>query len=125
MTIDIRKHRNQKKKKNHSDCSYLSVPLTQLSLLSSHLKLNHFANTSELWQHIMVEVEERFQQVFLAVFQTGIHVVIITARLLHAKGCKHTTYHQRRAGCGIDVLPRTSGEKKQTWRKCKMFNSYT
>lgn len=57
----------------------------------------------------MVELEERLLQVLLAVFQPSVNVIVIAARLLHAKRCKHTADQQCGAGCGINVLPRTSG----------------
>lgn len=60
----------------------------------------------------MVELKEILLQVLLAVFQTGVGVIIIAPRLLHAVRGEHTTDHQSRAGCGVNVLTGASAFKK-------------
>lgn len=47
--------------------------------MSSHLKLQHFADALELWQNIVVELEEGLLHLLLAVLQTSIDVIVITA----------------------------------------------
>lgn len=77
--------------------------------MSSHLKLQHFADALELWQNIVVELEEGLLHLLLAVLQTSIDVIVITARLFHTECSKHSADHQRWTGCRICMFSRTSG----------------
>lgn len=79
-----------------------------------YLELQHLAHTPELWQDVVVELDEILLQLLLAVLQTRVDVVVVAARLLHAERCEHPAYHQRRGGCGVNVLARTPGRTRQT-----------
>lgn len=62
----------------------------------------------------MIKLQKGLVQLLLTVFQTGVHVVIIPAGLLHSKRFKHAADHQGWAGCGINVLPGTSAFPKNS-----------
>lgn len=89
--------------------------------ISSHLELHHFADTIKLRQYIVVKLQERLLQLLFTMFQPSVNVIVIPARLLHAKCCKHTADHQSLAVCGINVLPRTPGKDRGEYSSNKFF----
>lgn len=58
----------------------------------------------ELWQDVVVEVDEMLAQLLLAVLQAGVHVVVVPFGLLHPESEEHGADQEGGAAAG-KVVP--------------------